>query len=210
MSKEEQILQAAVKIFSEKGYSASTTSEIARIAGVAEGTIFRYFKTKKDLLRKVMVKLIQIMAHEFITNRLGKLIKDNSDMAESDLLKLLLKDRMEVIVKHWSMIKIVFNEIQYHEDLKAAFVQNFAEKGKEILGEFYNQYVAKGVLKNYDSTLVMRSFVGIFGIYIIQRQAFPEIFTMDDDKQVDIIINIILYGISNRGGVLNDKKDNAR
>ena len=44
--KEEKILKSAIKIFSEKGFSASTTSEIAKDAGVAEGTIFRYFKTK--------------------------------------------------------------------------------------------------------------------------------------------------------------------
>lgn len=47
MNRKEAVLKAAVKIFSEKGYSAATTSEIAKEAGVAEGTIFRYFKTKK-------------------------------------------------------------------------------------------------------------------------------------------------------------------
>src|SRR5690554_2141452 len=48
--KQSRIIQAAVEIFSEKGYAASSTSEIAQKAGVAEGTIFRHYKTKKDLL----------------------------------------------------------------------------------------------------------------------------------------------------------------
>ncbi len=48
--KEQRILEAAIAVFSEKGFSAATTSEIAKNAGVAEGTIFRYFKTKKDIL----------------------------------------------------------------------------------------------------------------------------------------------------------------
>ncbi|WP_371933371.1 TetR/AcrR family transcriptional regulator [Halobacillus litoralis] len=48
--KQEQILKAAVEIFAEKGYASSSTSEIAAKANVAEGTIFRHYKTKKRTL----------------------------------------------------------------------------------------------------------------------------------------------------------------
>ncbi|MHB8066249.1 MAG: TetR/AcrR family transcriptional regulator, partial [Ruminiclostridium sp.] len=48
--KEKRILEAAIQISNEKGFSSATTSEIAKRAGVAEGTIFRYFKTKHDIL----------------------------------------------------------------------------------------------------------------------------------------------------------------
>ena len=45
-----QILEAAIQIFSKKGFEGSTTKEIAKKAKVSEGTIFRYFKTKKEIL----------------------------------------------------------------------------------------------------------------------------------------------------------------
>ena len=54
-NRENDILFAAIKIFSEKGYNAATTSEIAKEAAVSEGTIFRYYKSKKDLLEKMIV-----------------------------------------------------------------------------------------------------------------------------------------------------------
>ena len=43
------ILAAALKLFSEKGFYRTTTREIARKAGIAEGTLFNYFETKEDL-----------------------------------------------------------------------------------------------------------------------------------------------------------------
>lgn len=49
-----QIMSAARKIFGEKGYEASSTAEIAVAAGVVEGTLYRYFPTKRDLLIKVV------------------------------------------------------------------------------------------------------------------------------------------------------------
>ncbi|RFA32876.1 hypothetical protein CAI16_16705 [Virgibacillus dokdonensis] len=42
-----KILHAATALFSEKGYDNSSTSEIAKLAGVAEITLFRNFKSKK-------------------------------------------------------------------------------------------------------------------------------------------------------------------
>lgn len=45
--KQLSILEAAIDVFAEKGFSAAATSEIAQRAGVAEGTIFRYYRTKK-------------------------------------------------------------------------------------------------------------------------------------------------------------------
>ncbi len=45
-----RILEAAVDMFGEKGYASTSTSEIAKRAGVAEGTIFRYYKTKKRFI----------------------------------------------------------------------------------------------------------------------------------------------------------------
>ncbi len=46
---QERILQAALQLFRDKGIERTTTKEISRKAGIAEGTLFNYFKTKEDL-----------------------------------------------------------------------------------------------------------------------------------------------------------------
>jgi TetR/AcrR family fatty acid metabolism transcriptional regulator len=48
--KRQRILQAATRVFARKGYFGARVSEIARRAGVADGTIYLYFKSKQDLL----------------------------------------------------------------------------------------------------------------------------------------------------------------
>lgn len=45
----ERILAAALELFQQKGLENATTKEISRKAGIAEGTLFNYFKTKEDL-----------------------------------------------------------------------------------------------------------------------------------------------------------------
>src|SRR5579884_4025689 len=48
--KRERILNAAVRVFAKKGFHAARVSEVAKAAGVADGTIYLYFKSKDELL----------------------------------------------------------------------------------------------------------------------------------------------------------------
>ena len=48
-----KILQAALKLFARQGYDGTTTKDLAKLAGVAEGTVFRHFENKKAILIEV-------------------------------------------------------------------------------------------------------------------------------------------------------------
>jgi TetR/AcrR family transcriptional regulator, fatty acid metabolism regulator protein len=66
--KREKILRAAVKVFARKGFYATRVSEIAKAAGVADGTIYLYFENKDDVLISVfedrITKLLAVLREE--------------------------------------------------------------------------------------------------------------------------------------------------
>ena len=70
-----RILSAAEAVFAAQGTAAST-EEVARVAGVAVGTVFRHFPTKRDLLQAIMKGLL-----ERLTDAAGRLVEDG-DPAE--------------------------------------------------------------------------------------------------------------------------------
>jgi AcrR family transcriptional regulator len=67
--KRNAILDAATRVVAERGLSAAPTSEISKQAGVAEGTLFTYFKTKDDLInalyREIKLELADAMMSDF-------------------------------------------------------------------------------------------------------------------------------------------------
>jgi AcrR family transcriptional regulator len=67
--KRHAILDAATRLFAERGLLAAPTSEISKRAAVAEGTLFTYFKTKDDLInslyREIKLELADAMMSEF-------------------------------------------------------------------------------------------------------------------------------------------------
>jgi len=67
--KRNAILGAATRLFAERGLAAAPTSEISRLAGVAEGTLFTYFETKDELInslyRELKLELADAMMSDF-------------------------------------------------------------------------------------------------------------------------------------------------
>lgn len=75
--KQIEIVRAAIELISEKGYYNTSTSEIAKRAGVAEGTIFRHYRTKKDLLVAIVTLVITnfsapLFAKKFVDRFFGR------------------------------------------------------------------------------------------------------------------------------------------
>ncbi|MCM3739913.1 TetR family transcriptional regulator [Oceanobacillus luteolus] len=81
--KYQQIIEAAVKVIAENGYHASQVSKIAKEAGVADGTIYLYFKNKED----VLVSVFEEKMGQFI-DKIAKATSEQSD-AESKLRVLI-------------------------------------------------------------------------------------------------------------------------
>lgn len=52
--KQEQIIQSALQLFAKEGYHATSTSKVAKLAGVSEGLIFRHFENKEGLLQAIL------------------------------------------------------------------------------------------------------------------------------------------------------------
>lgn len=80
--KYDAILDAALKIFAEYGYFGSQVSKIAREAGVADGTIYLYFKSKEDILVSVFRERLGALV-----NRFHEYIDDN-DPADTAIRKI--------------------------------------------------------------------------------------------------------------------------
>jgi len=58
MSRKQRILTAATELFAKQGFNGTATSEIARKAGVAQGTVFHHFKSKENLLISICDELV--------------------------------------------------------------------------------------------------------------------------------------------------------
>ena len=196
--KERRILEAAIDIFSEKGYSGTTTNEIAKRAGVAEGTIFHYFKTKKGILRGILIQLLNLVGEPIIMEGVRKALLQAEDRDLRDAVKALILDRVQLVESVFPMVRIIISEALYHDDIREAFFQNIIAKGFEIFTLFHSRMLARGMIrKDMDVIPMARGIIGNIVLLVVYRRFFAERFGPKDlDRDLDQVIDIILYGIA--------------
>ncbi|MDE4543277.1 TetR/AcrR family transcriptional regulator [Thermoanaerobacterium sp. R66] len=197
ISTEEKIINASIELFSEKGFDSTKTSEIAKNAGIAEGTIFRYFKTKKDILMSIVTKAIQFFSEKFIVLPLNKVL--HSEKPEEEILADLLKDRYEMITKNFSIIKVIGTEALTKEKIREKLVEHVAIKTLEIGEEFYQSGIEKGIFRDLPPRTVVRSLFGSVMMLIAEQQFFPDDKKSKDvEKEISTIVEIFMNGIKSR------------
>ena len=198
--KELKILESAIKIFSEKGFTAATTSQIAKDAGVAEGTIFRYFKTKKDLLRGILIRLVNLLASKFVLDGIEKILKDSEGKDLKQVFKEIVYDRMKLAETMYPMVRVVMTEAIYHQDVRDALYTNIIEKALGMFKQFHKIMVEKGVIRSdIDAVTVFRFIIANIGLFIAQKKLFNKELSIENmEQELDNVFEIILNGISPR------------
>jgi AcrR family transcriptional regulator len=192
--KQQKIVEAAIEMFAEKGYASTSTSQIAKKAGVAEGTIFRHYKTKKDLLLSIVSPTMAKLIAPFVIRDINKVLDAKYERYE-DFLKAMILNRQEFLKDNMSVFKILIQEIPFHEELKEQFKEHIAQKIFEKFTALVDHYKEKGQIIDLPSPTVVRfSATSIFGLLLVRYVFLPEE-DWDDEKEIDMTVQMILHGV---------------
>lgn len=198
--KQAKIVQAAIEIFPEKGFAATSTSEIAKRAGVAEGTIFRHYKTKKDLLISIVLPIISKFAVPFLAEKfVNEVFQEKSSEDMEELLRKLIKNRFEFMKKNVPLIKIILQEMAYHTEIQESFKQVFMEKVFPNFTAAVEHLRKKDKLADFPVETILRLTIStILGLLVTRFIIMPD-FPWDDDKEIDYTIQFIRNGLKDIG-----------
>ena len=105
------ILDAAMKVFVEKGFKGSTTLEIAKAAGISEVTLFRYFTSKQEIFLQGIEPIL------FSTLE-GSLKIEGASAQEK--LENILFERISLISKNYQIVKLILSEESLLSGLKSS------------------------------------------------------------------------------------------
>ncbi|WP_138495965.1 TetR/AcrR family transcriptional regulator [Paenibacillus pinistramenti] len=194
-AKQLQIVQSAVDIFSEKGYAAASTSEIAQRAGVAEGTIFRHYRTKKELLLSIVSPLMSRLVAPFIIRNFDAVLKTQYETFE-EFLRAVIENRLSFAHSHMKVIKILIQEIPFQPDLRKAFLEQVGAPLGVRLREIMLYYQEKGQLRPdlAPETAIRFMASSILGLFAEKFLLFPGR-PWDEQAAADEVVRLILNGM---------------
>ena len=192
----EQILDAAMEVFSRKGFAMATTAEIAREAGIAEGTIYNYFPSKRELF-------IAVIKNFVITVPLLELIDRLPQGDIGATFGHIMQNRFKLIEsKNISRMPALMAEVIRDTELKELWTTKFLQPFLSKMEGIYENLMTTGKFRTIEPPILVRGiggmFLGFLIIKIIEGEASP-LNRMPQEKVIAAMSELILHGLVNDG-----------
>lgn len=192
MSTKDKLIEAAIKLFEEKGYSGTTTAAIAASAGVADVTLFRHFGSKEVIFKEALKKIQNSGELE--------LFEDNKQLDYMGTILYASRKLCKYFIKENRTIRMMLFE-SIRNPLLCNFLTEGPMKNIKYLSRYFSSLISDGILKSGDPKVYAESLVSLVFGYTIGLASLR-----DEDKieeslnQLDkMISDFFIPGIENKG-----------
>lgn len=194
-----EIVQCARRVFAEHGYDRASVAEIARQAGIAEGTVYTYFESKRALLSQVILDFYEPLIADTETH------VANIDGARNQLRYVIWR-QFHAFVEDQDICRLVLSEIRSDKETYDATVIRLARRYTSIVIEIVEAGIETGELSPDVSPQVVRDVVYGSIEHIAWRLLFSgksaDIVTLADQ-----VTRTVCHGITQPGEDVQALKD---
>ena len=193
--KQRQVLDAALQVFAEQGFSATSTGEIAKRAGVAAGTVFRFYRTKKDLLIGVVAPLFRRFVAPQVVREFGKILEEDYDSLDT-FLRSVFSERLDWVKKHRMILRVALQETPLHPELRGMWEEGVIGELRPRILSVIERFQARGLIIDAPPEAVARTAASVLLGYAIQRFFVEVDREWDDELEIDTMVSILGRGLS--------------
>jgi AcrR family transcriptional regulator len=171
-ARREQILKTALKLFAAQGFDATSTRQIAREVGIAEGLIFHYFPTKASLLAAILEDRME--ERRAFRRELRPLLEDAAGKPVSEVLHAVASGWFATLRRDEETVVVLFTAAQTNPEVWQAW-QRLIREGTELLTAYLASRVDAGELrKDLPLETAGTMFVSSLMIFFLTRRQLPE------------------------------------
>ena len=154
----EQILHVAIKLFSQHGFSGTTTKKIAEAAGVSEAMVFRHFSTKSDLYHAILDYKACESGNTKPFAWISEAIKEKDDF---EVFYQIIVNALSQHQQNPEFMRLLLHSALEGHELADMFINESIVPTYEILSFYISQRQRDGVFRDMNPKLVVRAFMGM-------------------------------------------------
>ena len=184
-----QILDAATKVFAEKGFHSTTIKDIAKEAGIADGTIYIYFENKTALMLGILDRMNESEQRDV----------DFSQFTEGDFrsfTKAYIQHRLQVFkADNFKIFRVVVSEILVNKELRELYSQKIVEPTFTLAEKYFQRWAEQHIIKPTNISLATRAISGMVLGLILEHIIGDDTLESQWDVLPDFLTNMILDGL---------------
>jgi TetR/AcrR family transcriptional regulator len=191
-----ELLDAALDLFVEKGFSATRADEVATRAGVSKGTLFLYFQSKEDLFKAVV--------RENIANNFPTWQEEfvNFEGSSADMLRYAMTSWWERIGKTRAsgITKLVMSEAQNFPEIAAFYQEEVIKPGNAMIRRILERGVQSGEFRELDLEQAVHIIVAPMIFLMMWKHSMGACAAsakiVDPEQFIHMQVDVLLHGIT--------------
>lgn len=184
-----QILDAATRVFAQKGFHPTTIRDIAREAGIADGTIYNYFENKTALILGILDRL----------NESDRRETDFGGFTEGDFrsyMKAYFRHRLTALkADNFEIFRVVISEVLVNQELRELYYRKIIEPTFTMAETYFQQWAEQHIVKPTNTRLAMRAISGMVLGLIVEYLMGDPILEAAWDELPDLLTAMIMDGL---------------
>lgn len=174
------IYDAAIMIFSTKGYEGATMDDMAQAAGVAKGTLYYYFKSKEEIFKYIITEGVEV-----IKERISQTV-DREDSALSKL-KALCTLQLNLVYEKKELYKVMLSQL-WGQEVRQLELREVVENYINNIEKYIREAMDEGVIKKGEPYFMAYIFFGL-----LCSTAVYELINKDKTNIDELSQNLIMY-----------------
>jgi AcrR family transcriptional regulator len=171
-ARREEILKTALGLFAEKGFDATSTKQIAREAGIAEGLVFHYFPTKASLLAAVLEDKLE--GRRSFRGELRPFLEDAASQPVAEVLRAVASGWLATLRRDEEIVVVLFTAAQVNPEVREAW-QALIREGTDLLSGYLAARIEVGELReDLPLETAATAFVSSLMIFFLTRRHLSE------------------------------------
>jgi len=193
--KQKLIFQSAIDLFSIRGYANTSTKEISEHAGVSEGSIFRKFKNKEELLMAILTPLTQKILPQDL-NQFSQTAYQNGNLNLKYFLNSMINDRIGLFKHNHKIMKIFLNEFIYDQEIHDRLIESIPKKSFKQFNGVLDDLKSKHLLIDWDNLEIFRFLASNILGYLIQHYIIADPDKWDETLEISHVTHFIVRGLT--------------
>jgi AcrR family transcriptional regulator len=191
----QQIIEAALTIFGERGLASARLEDIAKSAGLSKGTIYLYFPNKEELFREVVRHTIVAQIE-----RAERELAAATAQSAAETLEQFVHGYWRFLrsPKFAALFRLIHAEIGNFPDLARFYASEVVERWRRLVTGILERGIASGEFRDVDPDVAARMLspmLQMHAMWCSHRDLFKATANRSDDQVLDEVLNFYLHAI---------------
>jgi len=186
-AREDQVRAAALRLFKEKGYHATSMRDIAEAVGINKGSLYSYIKSKEDLLVPVFEQAQGVLLRQI------EQISADTTATPTERLKRAIHAHVTAVADNLDVLTVYLSEWRQLATESLATNRTQRERYAALFHQILHDGVAAGEFRPMDTRIVMLGMIGmcnyLFRWYRPDGRLTP-------DQVADALIEMVMHGVA--------------